>query len=116
MADYLMDTNVLIRLEDSSSPYHRVAVSAITKLRIQQHSLFVMPQNLIELYAVATRPTQSNGLGWSVADTVRICRGIVSRFQLAPADPRVYTEWLRLCDQYGIQGKRTHDVHLVAAM
>jgi len=63
---YLVDTNVLLRLVQKDSPMHPDARKAIILLRRQGVSLCIVPQNLIEFWAVATRPISSNGLGLSI--------------------------------------------------
>jgi hypothetical protein len=44
-----------------------VADRAIAALRSQNKKLYLMPQNLVELWTVATRPMDVNGLGMSTA-------------------------------------------------
>lgn len=62
----LLDTNVLLRGLDRNHPMCRVARRAIIAFRRQDNRLFLASQNLIEFWAVATRPVDSNGLGMSV--------------------------------------------------
>ncbi|NEQ66499.1 MAG: PIN domain-containing protein [Symploca sp. SIO2D2] len=64
--NYLVDTNVLLRLVQKDSPMHPDARKSIILLRRQGVSLCIVPQNLIEFWAVATRPISSNGLGLSI--------------------------------------------------
>ena len=84
----LVDTNILLRLIDLTAPSHHTTRLAIARLRSDSEELFIVPQNLFEFWAVATRPVAVNGLGKSVVE--------------AAAD-------LRLC-------KKAHDARLVAAM
>src|SRR6266508_1151246 len=62
----LLDTNILLRAVDRNHPKCRPARRAIINLHRQHNRLFLTPQNLIEFWAVATRPVDSNGLGMSV--------------------------------------------------
>ncbi len=116
MATYLVDTNVLLRLSDSTSPFQTEASGAIAKLEAAGNTLVICSQNIIEFWSVASRPATSNGLGWSVADTERVCSGLSSRFGFLPDSPMVHTEWLRLCTLNAVQGRRVHDVRFIAMM
>jgi len=49
---------------------HADATRAIGELLARGEALSVIPQNVIEYWAVATRPVEANGLGLSVADTI----------------------------------------------
>lgn len=66
----LLDTNVLSRLTDSTHPQNCAASSAVHRLFVRSEELVIVPQNLFEFWAVATRPkgappAGSNGLGMS---------------------------------------------------
>jgi len=69
--NYLLDTNVLLRSVQPTHPAHNVAVNAIQMLLGQSAALYMTSQNLIEFWAVATRPVAANGLGWTVAETMQ---------------------------------------------
>ena len=112
----LLDTNVLLRGLDRNHPMYRVVRRAVIALRRQDSRLFLTPQNLIEFWAVATRPVDSNGLGmsveWAAAQLVRMKRF----FAVLPDTADAFTEWERLVIQHQVSGKKTHDARLVAAM
>jgi len=64
----LLDTNLLVRFTSSADPLCAVARSAIHKLLAQRERAIIVPQNLYEFWAVATRkpgspPAGQNGLG-----------------------------------------------------
>ena len=63
MASDLADTNLLLRLADSGSSQHHIATKALVRLFGQGDEVFLTPQNLIEFWAVATRPVEANGFG-----------------------------------------------------
>lgn len=63
---YLVDSNILIRLVHRSDPMHSDAQNAYRLLRKQGEMLYIVPQNLIEFWAVATRPPKANGLGLTI--------------------------------------------------
>ncbi len=116
MATYLLDTNILTRAADSAALQHRVAVEAIVLLRRANHSLSICPQNVIEFWAVATRPVDANGLGWSRGTASRARARMLRVFRLVHDDHRVFERWIDLVDRYPISGKRVHDARLVAVM
>jgi predicted nucleic acid-binding protein len=65
MTDYLLDTNIILRVVQSSAPMHALAVEAVASVLAKGDNIFITPQILIEFWAVATRPIDVNGLGWS---------------------------------------------------
>ncbi len=56
----LLDANVLIRLADPTSKAHTIAATAVSTLRAQGDSLYIVPQSIYEFWAVATRPIANN--------------------------------------------------------
>ena len=112
----LLDTNVLLRGLDRGHPMYRVVRRALIALRRQDNRLFLTSQNLIEFWAVATRPVDSNGLGmsvqWAAAQLVRIKRF----FSVLPDTADAYAEWERIVLQQQVSGKKVHDARLVASM
>ncbi len=74
-------------------------------------------QNLIECWAVCTRPVANNGLGLLPAHAIRILARIESAtLRLNDDTDAVYAEWRRLVTGHGVSGKKSHDARLVAAM
>lgn len=69
MPSYLLDTNLLLRLSGTPSPQNPVAARALANLFGQSAEVFVTAQNLIEFWAVATRPVEVNGFGWNLERT-----------------------------------------------
>lgn len=78
--------------------------------------LCVTSQNLIECWAVCTRPGENNGLGLPPALAVRVLSRIESVAVRLAEDDAVYTEWRKLVTSHGVSGKKSHDARLVAAM
>jgi predicted nucleic acid-binding protein len=74
------------------------------------------PQNFVEFWNVATRPTERNGFGLVPADADRLLRLVERLFPLLPDSPAVYPEWRRLVVSFGVSGVQVHDARLVAAM
>ena len=112
----LLDTNVLLRGLDRNHPQCRAVRRAIIALRRQDNHLCLVPQNLIEFWAVATRPVDANGLGmstdWTAAQLVRMKHF----FSVLPDTAEALPEWERLVIKHQVVGKKTHDARLVAAM
>lgn len=116
MATYLADTNLLLRLADPASPQHSIATEALARLFRQGHEVFLTPQNFIEFWAVATRPVEANGFGWSRDRTSHEVAELQKRFPLLADSPEVFAHWLALVKQLPVTGKRVHDARLVAVL
>jgi predicted nucleic acid-binding protein len=113
---YLVDSNILIRLVHRSDPMHSDAQNAYRMLRRQGEMLCIVPQNSIEFWAVATRPTNANGLGLTIAEAFHESSLLKSLFILLPDTPVIFSEWEKLVAKYQVMGKQVHDTRLVAAM
>ena len=116
MATYLADTNLLLRLADPASAQHPVATNALARLLAQGDEVYLTPQNFIEFWAVATRPVEANGFGWSSERTAKEVTDLQARFPLLPDSPEVFTRWLELVKQLPVHGKRVHDARFVAVL
>jgi predicted nucleic acid-binding protein len=116
MASYLADTNLLLRLADPASPQHSIATRALAQLLGRGDEVYLTPQNFIEFWAVATRPLQANGLGWSTERTAQEVTELQARFPLLADSPDIFIRWLELVKQLPIHGKRVHDARLVAVL
>ena len=89
MTHVLIDTNVLLRLADEASPEHSVAKTAVARMLTNNEILFIGTQGLVEFWAVATRPKNVNGLGWSTATAVEGIRWLRIQFPLLAETPDV---------------------------
>jgi predicted nucleic acid-binding protein len=112
----LIDTNVLLRLTQPQHPHCAVAERAIHILRTRNETLHVTPQNLMEFWAVATRPADENGLGMTMEIAAAELAAFRRLFPLLPETASVFQEWERLVTVHRVSGKSTHDAHIVAAM
>jgi len=112
----LVDTSTLLRTLQPLHPQHEIARAAIKALTAQGHELHLVPQNLMELWVVATRPVVQNGLGMSVPDVAAELARLKSMFLLLPETPAIYPTWERLVIEHRVSGKPAHDARLVAAM
>ena len=111
---YLVDTNILLR---SCQPDHRMYKSATTAVEIileQGESLYLVPQNIVEFWNVATRPLDKNGLGMTPEEA----NIEVVKFEILPVKldvPKIHHQWRSLVLSYGVKGVNVHDARLTAA-
>jgi predicted nucleic acid-binding protein len=117
----LLDTNVLTRMTDSANPNCAPARRAIQVLPAQGERVAIVPQNLYEFWAVATRkaglpPIGQNGLGMS-PDQASLWLGFFQRrFSLLSDQEELFPRWHALVKSRGVRGLKAHDARLVAAM
>jgi predicted nucleic acid-binding protein len=117
----LLDTNLLTRITRSHDPQSGVARAAIQTLLRRGERLIVVPQNLYEFWAVATRapgapPAGRNGLGMTPAQAGHWLRFFQRRFTLLPDRDELSRLWQVLVEAHAVTGFRAHDVRLVGAM
>src|SRR5579883_599655 len=74
----LLDTNILLRGLDRRHPHCRAVLRSLILLRQQGIQPCLAAQNVVEFWAVATRPVDANGLGmscaWAAAQIARMKR------------------------------------------
>ena len=111
----LLDTNILLRLLQPRHPHGFVAETAIAALRGKNEVLNITSQNLVEAWAVMTRPLSENGLGFTVEQATAETHALKGLFGLLPELP-LHDIWESLVNTHRVSGKNTHDARLVAAM
>jgi predicted nucleic acid-binding protein len=111
---FLVDTTILVRLENASDPDHAVAARATMALHQRGETLCLTPQNVVEFWNVATRPQATNGLGASPAEATASIAQFESAFSLLPDTPDIFPAWKAIVQSLGIIGKQVHDARLVA--
>lgn len=116
MAQWLIDTNILVRLQEQNSPHHRDCVQAILALRSRGDTLFLCTQVAIEYYVVATRPAEVNGLGKTPSEALQDLQDLRALYLWLPEPPAIDREWERLINRYTVIGRQAHDARLVALM
>lgn len=116
MIHVLIDTSTLLRTLQPKHSQHETATRALELLPTQGRELHIVPQNLVELWVVATRPVDQNGLGLSPAATAAELKRIKGMFPLLPETPALYQTWENLVIEHEVSGKPAHDARLVAAM
>ena len=112
----LVDTSTLLRTLQPGHPQNEAARRAIEVLPQRGQKLHIVPQVLIELWVVATRPTAQNGLGLAPAAAAVELGRLKSLFHFLPETPAIYDTWEALVTMHQVSGKTAHDARLVAAM
>lgn len=116
MASYLADTNLILRVADPASSLHPIAVNALAQLLSQGDEVYLTSQNFIEFWAVATRPVEANGFGWTGERVAKEVTDLLARFPLLPDSPDIFVRWRELVTMLPVHGKRVHDARLVAVL
>lgn len=111
----LVDSNILLRISQPDTAHAAIAERALDALRIRNEELRITSQNLVEFWAVATRPLTENGLGFTLEQANGQMLALKQLFTLLPEVP-LQSEWERLVTTYRVSGKNCHDARLVAAM
>ena len=112
----LLDTNILLRYARAADPAFATVDTAINMLHASGEVLCVVPQNVYEFWATATRPIASNGLGLSVPECqVQVAR-VKRLFRFLPDLPTLFAEWEALVGAHACYGRVSYDARLVAAM
>ncbi len=114
--DYLIDTNVLLRLSrynDSQQPLIRDALNILNR---QGAELYFSLQNIAEFWNVSTRPIERNGYGLSIAETASQVGIIEHNMTLLPDNDLVYSIWRQLMSTHNVRGVQVHDARLAALM
>jgi predicted nucleic acid-binding protein len=108
----LIDTCVLARLFEPGDPQHQPAVDAIALLHNRGEVLCICAQNLVELYAIATRDKQ--GLGLKPSEALAHLHALKSRFVVLPEQP-LQEMWESLIQKHQLTNRRVFDLRLACA-
>ncbi len=95
---------------------HGDVAQSVSFLVTRGDELRVIAQNLIEFWAVATRPIIDNGLGLTVAQAEQELTKLKALFTILPDTADILPEWEQLVVRHQVLGKQVHDARLVAAM
>lgn len=114
---YLVDTNILLRGVYQSAPMHREIAQALHRLYQAGHELVTTRQNIVEYWAVGTRPSEARGgFGWTIAEANRRLQ-IIERWVAVLNEPAsIYAHWKKLVLRYAVAGRQVHDARIVAVM
>lgn len=113
---HLVDSNILLRLSQKKHIHYPIARKAVITLRKSGEDICIVPQNIIEFWAVATRPAISNGLGLTIDETKLEIAKFKRLFKFYNDESGVFAEWEKLVAKYPTSGKNVHDARIVAAM
>lgn len=116
MPSYLLDTNVLLRSCDPASPSYMQTLQTVSDLLAGGEQISITTQNLIEFWAVVTRPIDANGFGWEPQKASSQVQQLLDQFPLLEDTSTIFTHWLHLVTSQSIVGKRAHDTRLVAVI
>jgi len=112
----LLDTNILTRNAQPDHSQHAPARDSVKQLLNRSCELCIVPQNLYEFWAVATRAVFENGLGLTTAQAQSELARLKRWFTLLRDERGVLREWEGLVALHDVRGKTAHDARLVAAM
>ena len=112
----LLDTNILLRYARTADPAFATVDASVNTLHANGEVLCVVPQNIYEFWAVATRPIAANGLGLSVPECQLEVARIKRLFRFSPDLPTLFAEWEALVATHACHGRASFDARLVAAM
>lgn len=117
----LLDTNLLVRVTNSTDLQCACARQAIHQLLSRGSQVIVVPQVLYEFWVVATRnagatPRGQNGLGMSTDQANQWLAFFQRRFTVLPDRADLLGRWQLLVRTNAVRGYRAHDARLVAAM
>lgn len=106
---YLVDTNVILRSVQKTHPMQLDSSRSFELLIHRGEIVSVIPQNLIEFWAVATRPPLNNGLGMSADEAAQHIAVFKSALELLPDTDSIFIEWEQLVIRHKVLGKQVYD-------
>ena len=109
-----VDTNVLLRSRDASSPQYATATAALAELRRRNEEVLLCLQNLAEFWAIATKTTAYRGFGWTAAEADAAIGGLLTGFTFLPDPPDTHLVWRKLVTTRNVRGTNVHDARLAA--
>jgi predicted nucleic acid-binding protein len=116
MSRWLVDTNVLISIDNPKSPVRSVAIAADNKLRLIGEELCVCPQVCSEYWSAVTRKTQG-GVALSPQDAHSSIHQFQTSLYIWLQDPvNLFDDWLSLYPANKVTGAKCFDVRLAALM
>jgi predicted nucleic acid-binding protein len=112
----LVDTNLLVRRASPADADRPHAIAAIEALEDAGESLCIVPQNIYEFWAAATRPRANNGLGLTAAECQLEVGKLRRSFVFLPDHSDLFGQWELLVVSAACHGRISFDARLVAAM
>ena len=102
----LVDTNVLLRHGSMADPARLPILAVLERIASTGGRPCVCAQNIVELWAVATRPVTANGQGKEPVMFRRELDRLLVGFDIVADPPELLTTWLDLCTRYRFAGAR----------
>ena len=112
----LLDTNIVLRNFNRDDSAHQLVSGHLQNLARRGFEFCVAPQILYEVWVVATRPADVNGLGMETHQAADLVRSAKVSYLLLPDPPDLIDRWLDPCVRHDAKGRHGHDVRLVAWM
>jgi predicted nucleic acid-binding protein len=113
---YVVDTNILVRLVLPHDPLLPIARAAVDELQRCGETLLVAAQNVMEFWAVATRPPTANGLGFTNERALEEVRRMEGLFRVIDQPAQTFRRWRQLIETHAVRGRQAFDAHLAALM
>lgn len=114
--NYLLDTNVLLRLVHTADPRHQSIAGFLNTLKAGGSSFYAAMQNIAEFWNVSTRPIHVNGFGLLPDEAERRLAVIERAVEILSESIASYAEWKQLVKSHKVSGVQVHDARLVAVM
>ena len=95
---------------------HGDASRSLAQIPKSGDHLRIVPQNLIEFWAVATWAIKENALGITPKQAVDELLKFKRLFAVMPDNGEIFSKWEQLVVTHNVSGKQAHDARLVAAM
>ncbi|MES2390472.1 MAG: type II toxin-antitoxin system VapC family toxin [Acidobacteriota bacterium] len=115
-AEIALDTNILLRLPFDSPAELTTASRALYHLAARGFTFCTTVASIAEFANSASRPTQHNGLGLSVAQVQQRIRFFERRFPIFVESMQSYDIWKALVQKYEVKGTRVHDARIASIM
>src|SRR5579884_2186508 len=115
---WLADTNILLHWIQPASPERTLCMSAVRDLHARGEQVYVLPQNIAEVWFTLTRPANAPrpGLGMTVAQADAEVSYLERLFPVLRDVPVIYDEWRRLIVSCSVSGVQVYDARIAAAM
>jgi predicted nucleic acid-binding protein len=113
---HVVDTNILVRLVLPHDPLSPITLAAVDELQKRGEALLVTPQNMMEFWAVATRPPTANGLGFTNDKVLEEVRRMERLFRVIDQPAATFRRWRQLVETHAVRGRQAFDAHLAAVM
>ena len=114
--NFLVDTNLLLRLVHPGSSFRPQAIQAVRTILNRGDQIVFTPQNAVEFWSVATRPVIANGLNFTPGLADRALLRFDGVFDFLPDNAAIHVEWRKMVLSCNVSGRQVHDARLAAVM